>query len=302
MLMLVVQAILSLMLFGGLFGLVVGVFGYPVTAELPAHRRVAAAAGLARPTIFEHPLLAPVMNLGLTAAQRLHWATLRQRIRQDLDASGNPSGYTVEEYLAICLVCGVALGGVTAGLELLLGGRLVLMLTPVALVAGFAAPLVSLRVAAQNRLARIAKQLPYTLDLIALVMAAGASFTDAVQTLVRDRPEDDLNQELRIVLSQIGYGSTRAAALAELAQRIPLESVRSVVGAVMQAERLGTPLASILKLQSDMLRMHRSVRAERIAASASLRILLPSMLILIAVVVILFAPMIIRRIQQGGWL
>jgi hypothetical protein len=46
-----------------------------------------------------------------------------------------------------------------------------------------------------------------------------------------------------------------------------------------------------------MLRMYRSVRAEKLSASASLRILVPSMLILLAVVIIVFAPLIIRRIQ-----
>ena len=46
-----------------------------------------------------------------------------------------------------------------------------------------------------------------------------------------------------------------------------------------------------------MLRMHRGVRAEKLSASASLRILVPSTMILMAVVVIVFSPMIIRAIR-----
>ena len=85
-----------------------------------------------------------------------------------------------------------------------------------------------------------------------------------------------------------------------LGVRIPLDSLRSVIGAVNQAEKLGTPLSSILKVQAEMLRMHRSVRAEKLSASASLKILIPSMLILLAVVLVIGAPMIIRFIVQGS--
>jgi tight adherence protein C len=141
---------------------------------------------------------------------------------------------------------------------------------------------------------RIARQLPYTLDLIALMMGAGSTFTEAIQTIIREDPEDDFNQELRIVLSEIEFGTKRATALSNMAERIPMDALRSIVGAVNQAETLGTPLSEILKNQSNMLRMHRSVEAEKVSASASLRILVPTMLILVAVVIFLFGPLIIR--------
>ena len=288
------QILFTLPLGIGLFLLVWALFRHPVPAESPVHRRIAEAVGQHRQTVFEHPITAPVMTLGLTMAHRFNMPAIRQRIRQDLEGAGNPSGYSVEEYLAICLLSAAALAVASGFLEIMLGSSMALIIVPVMAVVGFAIPLWTLRNASQRRLGRVAKQLPYTLDLIALVMGAGSSFTEAIETLIRDAPEEDLNQELRIVLSEIEFGTTRATALQNLADRIPLESLRSVVGAVVQAERLGTPLSSILKLQSDMLRMHRSVRAEKLSASASLRILIPSMLILFAVVLVVFAPMIIR--------
>jgi hypothetical protein len=48
--------------------------------------------------------------------------------------------------------------------------------------------------------------------------------------------------------------------------------------------------------------MQRSVRAEKLAASASLRILLPLMLILVAVALMLIAPMVIRYYTTGSLL
>jgi len=85
-----------------------------------------------------------------------------------------------------------------------------------------------------------------------------------------------------------------AEALSHVADRVPLESLRSVIGAVIQAQTLGTPVATVLSLQSEMLRVQRSVRAEKLSASASLRVLIPSMVILIGVVGLVFAPLIVR--------
>jgi tight adherence protein C len=225
---------------------------------------------------------------------------LRGLIRRKLNASGNPNNYSTDEYITLCLATGVIVAGAGAAiLGLILGAGIVPWAVLFLGVLGFAVPLIVLDQAAARRLLRISKQLPYSLDLIALVMTAGATFSEAIETLIRDDPDEDFNQELRIVQAEIEFGSTRAAALANMGDRIPLDALRSVVGAVIQAEALGTPLATILKNQSGMLRMHRSVRAEKLSASAALRILIPSMLILIAVVLIVFGPVIIRWIDQG---
>ena len=298
--MLVLTIITSLFVFAGVFLPIYAVMRYPTPAEPPVHRRVARALGADQKTLFENPSLAPILNLAVNAVHHLNIPPLRQRIHQDLNASGNPSGYTVDQYIALCLANGLICGvGVALGGELFVGGILLFTL-PVFTIKGIAIPLLALRSAANKRVQRIAKQLPYTLDLVALVMAAGSSFTEALQTLIRDNPDDDLNQELQLVLSEIEFGSTRAQALTNLAQRIPLETLRSVVGALNQADKLGTPLSSILKLQADMLRVQRGVRAEKLSASASLRILIPSMLILLAVVIAVFAPMAIQFVVQGS--
>ena len=166
-------------------------------------------------------------------------------------------------------------------------------------VIGFFIPIYTLNGQAHQRLRIISKQLPYTLDLIGLMMEAGATFTEAINTLIQDEPDDKLNQELALVQSEIDLGTQRAPALTNMANRIPLESLRSVVGAINQAEALGTPLSTILKNQSNMVRMMRSVKAEEASAKASTRILVPSMLILVAVVIVVFAPLIISKMQGG---
>ncbi len=291
------QIIVSVFVFAGVGLPIYALFRYPVPTEPPVHRRFAASLGADHATIFENPLLAPVMNLGLSLTQRLNMPATRAQIHQQLNASGNPWGYSVREFLAICILSAVALGFLSVILVIAAGSTLALIIGPAMAVLGFMIPLYALRDAGGRRCRKIGKQLPYTLDLVALTMAAGSTFTEAVHTLIRDDPDENLNQELAVVLSEVELGTPRATALAHMADRIPLESLRSVVGAVNQAEALGTPLSTILKLQSDMLRMHRGVQAEKLSASASLRILVPSVLILVAVVIIVFAPLIIRGMQ-----
>ncbi|MEM8738945.1 MAG: type II secretion system F family protein [Planctomycetota bacterium] len=289
--------VISLLVFAGVFLPIVAVFRRPVPLAPPVNRRIARALGADRATLFEQPAVGPILGLLVRLAGRLNLPKVRADVQQDLDASGNAAGYSVDQYLAICLGSALCIGVIGGAIELSLGGGLLLIVFPLCAAGGFYVPLILLHGARNRRVIVIAKQLPYTLDLIALVMAAGSSFGEAVQTLIRDHPDEDLNQELKIALSEIEFGTTRAAALKNLSDRIPLESLRSVVAAVNQSEKLGTPMAAILKVQADMLRNHRGVIAEKKSASASLRILVPSMMIMIAVIIILFAPMIIRFLK-----
>ena len=288
---------ISLLVWAGVSLPIYAVFRFPASPATPVNRRIARALGADRSTVFEQPVLAPVLNIFVRVAERLSLPKVRKDVRQDLDASGNASGYTVDQYLAICLFFGAAAGAVGGLGELSLGGGLLLVVLPICMACGFYVPLILLHGARSRRVIAIARQLPYTLDLIALVMAAGSSFGEAIATLIRDDPEDDLNQELQIALSEIEFGTTRASALQNLADRVPLESLRSVVAAVNQSEKLGTPMAAILKVQAEMLRAHRGVIAEKKSASASLRILVPSMMIMVAVITIVFSPMIIRYVK-----
>ena len=146
----------------------------------------------------------------------------------------------------------------------------------------------------------ISKRVPYALDLLSLAMGAGATFTEAVRTVAREGGTDPFNAELNAMLTEIDLGSTRRRALQNLADRIPLDSLRSIVASAVQAEELGTPLADVLHAQATLMRLQRSVKAENAAAVAGVRILVPSLLILMGVILTLFAPSIIHFIRQGG--
>ena len=60
-----------------------------------------------------------------------------------------------------------------------------------------------------------------------------------------------------------------------------------------------TPLGDILHDQATLLRLQRSVKAENAAASASVRILIPCLLLVMAVILAVFGPAIIRHVRGG---
>jgi tight adherence protein C len=206
---------------------------------------------------------------------------------------------TPEELLAIALLTGSALAAVGEILYLIATGEFSVVILLLATTVGILLTILQLYSRASTRVRTIGKRVPYALDLIALAMGAGATFTEAVQTVVKEGGSDPFNAELRAVLAEINLGTTRRRALENLADRVPLEMLRSIIASVVQAEELGTPLAEALHSQATLMRMHRTARAEHAAAVASVRILLPSLLILMGVVLALFGPMIVNAAENG---
>ena len=291
---------LSVGIFASVFMLVVAVFGQPGEIRMSPQREAALATGAVdRKTVFEQALIRPIMWLLLMLAHRLAMPRLKDWLRRKLVAAGSPNYYTPEEYLALGMLVGLVLACMLEMLHVMLLNKLSVVTIAAGLGFGIALTLYQVHNAATMRISLIAKRVPYALDLIALAMGAGATFTEAVRAVVRDETDDPFNGELRAVLAEIELGTTRRQALQNLSDRVPLELLRSIVASVIQAEELGTPLAEVLHSQATLLRMQRTVRAENSAAVASVRILVPSLLILMSVVLAVFAPAIVRMIRGG---
>ena len=61
----------------------------------------------------------------------------------------------------------------------------------------------------------------------------------------------------------------------------------------------GTPLAEVLRIQANMLRMRRSIMAEENAARAAVMMMLPLMLIFCAIIIILLGPFVVQSMNKG---
>jgi len=296
----VLEALISAAIFALVVTLVLAVFGQSGTVQLSPQREVAIAGGAAdRRTVFENNFLKPPLWLLLSVSHHLGLPRAKQWISRKLVAAGSPNYYTCEEYLALSMFVGLVLGGLLLVGCLFLFGQLSILLLVVGFAMGTGLTIYQLHDRASNRVRLISKRVPYSLDLIALAMGAGATFTEAVRTVVREQSDDPFNVELRAMLAEIELGTTRRQALRNLADRVPLDSLHTIVASVIQAEDLGTSLQEALRSQATLLRLHRSVNAENRAAIASVRMLIPSLLIMLSAVLAVFGPSVLRALRQG---
>ena len=267
------------------------------SAEAESHESALPGLVLRRSQWLYSPLLRPITFFLNAYNRSMPAPKLKARIQEYLITAGYPGNLEVVDFLTLCELFGLATCFVITALFYFGTQRVHLTVAVPSLVLGTMAPYWWLKEKGYSRTQEISRSLPYGLDLIALAMGAGSTFTEAVRTLVRDDEESPLSQELRQVLGETEMGRTRTEALMNFGRRIPLEELKSIVSAIIQGETLGTPLTDVLRMQSDLLRLKRSVRAEKKAGEAAVKILLPSVLILISVLLMVLGPIIIRAVK-----
>ena len=132
-------------------------------------------------------------------------------------------------------------------------------------------------------------------------MGAGLDFPGAVRQVVEKSgaPDDALVEEFTLILQGLQVGRTRRQALEDFAERVPSDPVKEFVGAVVQAELRGNPVAHVLRIQAEVSRNRRSVRAEEAAAKAGVAMVAPLMMVFVCILILIVSPMIMK-LQQGG--
>ena len=154
-------------------------------------------------------------------------------------------------------------------------------------------PLHWLRDQVKRRHLRITRGLPYHLDLLTLAVEAGLDFTGALAKVVEKGKPGPLKDELSLVLKQLKLGKTREEALKALIQRVDLQALTTFLTALILADRMGTSLGKVLRIQSAQLRLERSQRAEKLANQAPVKMLLPLIgCIFPTVFLVLFGPIV----------
>jgi tight adherence protein C len=88
-------------------------------------------------------------------------------------------------------------------------------------------------------------------------------------------------------------------ALEDFRSRTPTNFVSMFVSAVQQNQRLGTPLAAVLRQQSRTARRRRQQAVEEHAAKLSLKMVFPTVVCVLPVLfIVIVGPAVIRVIQS----
>ena len=197
------------------------------------------------------------------------------RAEARLARAGHPGGLHGADWMGVKLLAGIGGGIGGFALGLLLGGFTLGLLFGVALL-GFGYIIteywLSKRIA--KRSTEILLQLPDALDLLTISVEAGLGF-DAALAKVVEKMEGPLVDEFGQALAEVRMGRQRRDALRDVAMRAESRPVSNFIGAIVQAEQLGVPIAKVLQIQSQQLRVERRQRAEEAAAKAPVKMLFP---------------------------
>lgn len=238
------------------------------------------------------PALTPV-------TRKLPLDSFRIALRARYSEAGWPGGLDDEELLALSLVIGLALA-VPFFLLLLLFNPL---FSPIALIFVLLGPsLVSSNLSSRavERAKSISRSMPFVLDLLTLTMKAGASMPIAIDRVSMDFAGMPVGTEFKAILTDLEMGVSLRQAYENLAKRAPLPSVRQFVDDLIQSEELGQPIAETLERLSDRVRVRRVQDATETAGRAKVMVLVPGMLVFMAVLLLLFAPFIVRYYYDGA--
>ncbi|MEJ7804681.1 MAG: type II secretion system F family protein [Telluria sp.] len=123
----------------------------------------------------------------------------------------------------------------------------------------------------------ISHSFPDALDLMTICVEAGLGIEAALARVASEMAMSSriLAEEMTLVTLELRAGLAKEKALRNLALRTGVEDVESLVAMLIQAERFGTSIGASLRVQSDLSRTKRRMRAEETAAKISLKLLFP---------------------------
>lgn len=279
---------------GGLSAAIVGML-YRATADraetwdFENARRLRLRGGSLAFRWFE-PLIEEIKSLAW-----LRWTGRIDRVRKNLAAGGDPLPWMADEYIAARIVeaclAGVALGGFSLQV-LSLGWSAFVGVATVPVYFWWA--LAALDKSARGRLLSVRRRLPFAVDLMALMMEAGAGFRDALTTVAAESEGHPLGRELTTVRRGLERGQTLRQALTDLRDRLQDPDVGEFVAAVVRAEELGSPLGRTLLTMADQMRLRRSQWAEKVAGEAQAKITAPGMVIMVASMLVVLGPFLLQ--------
>jgi tight adherence protein C len=230
-----------------------------------------------------------LMPIFLPIARQIELTEFKKTMGERHKKAGYPGAFSVDELFAMGLMLGILL--------MVLVSVLIVMVFPKAIIA---APILvalgpvlvssNLESMAQERLQKVGRTLPFVLDLLVLVMRAGASLPMAMNRVKTDYAGHPIGDEFALTIRDLDMGSTSKQSFSNLADRCPHPAVKYLVDEIVQSEELGRPIADTLESLGDRFRVRRVQDATDTAGKAKVKVLAPGVLVLFAGLILLLSP------------
>ena len=133
-----------------------------------------------------------------------------------------------------------------------------------------------------------------------MCVEGGLNLQGALGQAMEKGPAGPLRNEFAVVLRDLRSGLSRADALRRMAERLDIQEITSFVSSIIQAEKMGASLASVLRVQSEQRRNERFQRAEKMAMEAPVKLVGPLVIFIFPVTfIVLGFPIVMKVIGEG---
>jgi tight adherence protein C len=249
---------------------------------------------------FPERVMKPVWRSFKLKLQRSLNRDKADKLELRLAQAGNPFGLSAVEFKIIqsSILILLPLIGFGFSLMLHLENQIKFLIFMLLLIAGAIVPGYYLKTKKLNRGKIALKELPDTLDLLTISLEAGLGF-DAALSKVVSKKKGVLSEEFTFALEEIRIGKTRKEALVGIQERLPAEELKNLIYSIIQAEKLGIGMVSVLRVQTEEIREKRKNRAEEAAMKAPIKMLFPLVLFIFPTLfIILLGPAILQFMES----
>jgi tight adherence protein C len=177
---------------------------------------------------------------------------------------------------------------------------LVLLVAVGAAIGGWFLPLLVVGRLIKAHMRAVATGLPDALELLVVCVEAGLALDDGLERIVVEmrHAHPELAEELALTAADLKILPSRDQALANLARRVDVPSVRSVVLTLSQTMRYGTPLAQALRTVAAEMRNDSLLALEERANRLPTLLTMPMMLFIMPTIfLVVGGPAALRLID-----
>jgi len=248
---------------------------------------------------FTERVIKPAMGKANGFLNRITPKNYYNQIEKRIKEAGSPKGVSVGGivFFQICSTCISAFAALT--LWIVMGAPLPKVLIILFSLLGIAniLPKYFLKHKITLRQKEIEKSLPDVLDLLTVSIEAGLSFDGAIAKLV-EKMSGVLVYEFSFVLKEMRVGVSKRDAFKSLLERVPVPSLITFVGSILQADQLGVSIGNVLRIQSSLVRQKRRQKTQENAMKAPVKMLIPMIIfILPTIFIVILGPVLIRVMQ-----
>jgi tight adherence protein C len=242
----------------------------------------------------------PFITSMSASVNKLGLDPIRQYLHDPYSRAGYPGGLDDDEVIAVGVLVAAGFTLALAFMSVALMGYAFAWIALLGIPLGFLMMVAHLKSLAKERERDILRALPYALDLLVLMLRSGTSLRIALSRVIDDYQRHPLGVEFGQVLAEIDVGAHRTDAFKKMADRLKIPDITLLVDAIAQSEELGWPLADTLERLADRINAERVLQAQATAGAAGVYVMLPSTLVLMAAVLLLFAPFIVTYLVTGN--